>query len=127
MGKSLTEKLNALPQARRERIEAETDRLHAEYLTLQELRKARELTQVQLAETLNIRQATVAQMEKRSDLMFCKLRMEPERLKCQAIGRQVPAHTAADFCPELAGEAEVYPGGRPWPWGGNPPVGCFSG
>ncbi|WP_138511163.1 XRE family transcriptional regulator [Maricaulis alexandrii] len=80
MGKSLTEKLNALPQARRERIEAETDRLHAEYLTLQELRKARELTQVQLAETLNIRQATVAQMEKRSDLMLSTLRSYVEAM-----------------------------------------------
>ena len=74
MGKSLTDKLNALPKARRERIEAEANRLHAEYLTLQELRKAQQLTQVQLAETLNIRQATVAQMEKRSDLMLSTLR-----------------------------------------------------
>ena len=74
MGKSLTEKLNEFPVARRDRILAEADRLHAEYLTLQELRKARKLTQTQLAETLNIRQATVARMEKRGDLMLSTLR-----------------------------------------------------
>ena len=56
------------------RILAEADRLQAEYLTLQELRKAKKLTQAQLAEVLNIRQATVAQMEKRSDLMLSTLR-----------------------------------------------------
>lgn len=74
MGRSLNEKLDELPADRRERILAETDRLHAEYLTLQELRKAREMTQVQLAQVLNIRQSSVAQMEKRSDLMLSTLR-----------------------------------------------------
>ena len=59
---------------RRAKIEAEADRLHEEYKTLQELRKAKALTQVQLAKTLGIRQATVAQMEKRSDLMISTLR-----------------------------------------------------
>jgi len=52
----------------------ETARLHDEYKTLQELRRARELTQVEIARALNIRQASVAQMEKRSDLMISTLR-----------------------------------------------------
>lgn len=47
MGKSLKEKLDALPEARRDRILAEADRLRAEYLTLQELRKAKKLAQTQ--------------------------------------------------------------------------------
>ena len=34
---SLNDKLNELPNSRRESILAEADRLHAEYLTLQEL------------------------------------------------------------------------------------------
>ena len=80
MGKSLNEKLDALPEARRDRIIAEADRLHAEYLTLQELRKAKELTQTQLAVALNIRQATIAQMEKRSDLMLSTLRSYVEAM-----------------------------------------------
>jgi len=80
MGKSLNDKMNELPAARRERILAEADRLHTEYLTLQELRKAKKLTQVQLAEVLNIRQATIAQMEKRSDLMLSTLRSYVEAM-----------------------------------------------
>lgn len=66
--------MDGLDPARRSRVEQETDRLHAEYLTLQELRKAKALTQSNLAETLGIRQASVAQMEKRSDLMLSTLR-----------------------------------------------------
>ena len=48
MGKPLNDKLNELPVTRRKRILAEADRLHAEYLTLQELRKAKRLTQTQV-------------------------------------------------------------------------------
>lgn len=80
MGKSLNDKMNELPEARRARILAEADRLHGEYLTLQELRKAKKLTQVQLADVLKIRQATVAQMEKRSDLMLSTLRSYVEAM-----------------------------------------------
>ena len=57
MARSLKDKLATLDPARRAAIEAEADRLHAEYLTLQELRKAKKLTQVQLAETLGVQQA----------------------------------------------------------------------
>ena len=74
MATTLRDKMKGLPPARRARIDAETDRLHGEYRTLQELRKARDLTQVEIAKTLNIRQASVAQMEKRSDLMISTLR-----------------------------------------------------
>jgi DNA-binding XRE family transcriptional regulator len=74
MATSLKKKLSQLAPERRARIEAETQRLHAEYRTLGQLRKAQELTQEQLARTLGIRQATVAQMEKRSDLMLSTLR-----------------------------------------------------
>jgi len=80
MGTSLKDKLNRLSPERRQRIEAEAERLHAEYLTLQQLRKAKDLTQVQLAETLGIRQATIAQMEKRSDLMLSTLRSYVEAM-----------------------------------------------
>lgn len=74
MATTLRDKMKGLPAARRARIDAETERLHDEYRTLQELRKARDLTQVEIAKTLNIRQASVAQMEKRSDLMISTLR-----------------------------------------------------
>ena len=80
MAKTLKEKMAELSPERRARIEAETERLHQEYLTLQELRKAKALTQVQLAATLGIRQATIAQMEKRSDLMLSTLRSYVEAM-----------------------------------------------
>lgn len=73
MARRLQDKLATLDPARREAIEAEADRLHTEYLTLQELRKAKEMTQVQLAETLGIQQATVAKYERQSDLLLSTL------------------------------------------------------
>lgn len=73
MARSIKDKLATLDPARRAAIEAEADRLHAEYLTLQELRKAKHLTQVQLAETLGVQQATVAKYERQSDLLLSTL------------------------------------------------------
>ena len=63
MATTLKEKMAGLAPDRRERIEAETERLHQEYLTLRQLRKAKDLTQTQLAETLGVRQATVAKLK----------------------------------------------------------------
>jgi transcriptional regulator with XRE-family HTH domain len=73
MARTLQEKLASLDPARRAGVEAEADRLHTEYLTLQELRKAKAMTQVQLAETLGIQQATVAKYERQSDLLLSTL------------------------------------------------------
>ena len=73
MARTLRQKLDVLDADRRARIEAEADRLHTEYLTLQELRKAKDLTQVQLAEVLGISQATVAKYERQSDLLLSTL------------------------------------------------------
>ena len=73
MARTLKDKLAALEPARRAGVEAEADRLHTEYLTLQELRKAKDLTQVQLAQTLGIQQATVAKYERQSDLLLSTL------------------------------------------------------
>ncbi len=73
MARTLKDKLAALEPARRASVEAEADRLHTEYLTLKELRKAKDLTQVQLAQTLGIQQATVAKYERQSDLLLSTL------------------------------------------------------
>lgn len=73
MARTLKDKVAALDPARRAGVEAEADRLHMEYLTLQELRKAKEMTQVQLADTLGIQQATVAKYERQSDLLLSTL------------------------------------------------------
>lgn len=76
MARTLREKTAALDRDRRARIEAEAEaeRLHAEYLTLRDLRKAKDLTQVQLAETLGVQQATVAKYERQSDLLLSTLK-----------------------------------------------------
>ena len=80
MATTLKEKMAQLPPERRARIEAEADRLHAEYLTLKDLRKAKALTQEQVAAALGIRQATVAQLEKRSGLLLSTLRSYVEAM-----------------------------------------------
>lgn len=77
---TLKDKMAQLDADRRARIEEEAQQLHSEYLTLQALRKAKELTQVQLAETLGVKQATVAQMEKRGDLMLSTVRSYVEAM-----------------------------------------------
>lgn len=74
MGKDFRDILNAMPEERRKRIEAEGERLLAEHITLSALRKAHDLTQVQLAEKLGKSQVTIAKMEKRSDLLISTLR-----------------------------------------------------
>ena len=74
MTTSLKEMMHGLEPERRERIEDEAQRLHAEYLTLKNVRQAKALTQTQLAEVLEITQASVAQMEQRSDLLLSTVR-----------------------------------------------------
>jgi len=74
MGTTLEDKIASLSPERRAAIEVEANRLQAEYKTLQDLRKARKLTQNQLAELLGKSQVTIAQMEKRSDLLLSTLR-----------------------------------------------------
>ena len=73
MSRTLRNKLDSLDPDRLARIEAEAERLHTEYMTLKALRTARELTQVQLARTLGVQQATVAKYERQSDLLISTL------------------------------------------------------
>lgn len=66
--------LKKLPPEEQAAIEARSRELIAEYLTLQDLRKARELTQERLAELLGIKQENVSRLEKRTDLLLSTLR-----------------------------------------------------
>jgi len=74
MAKTLNQVMDSLPAKRRKRIEARGREKLNEYLTLQELRKAQEMTQVELAKTLNIKQENISRLEKRSDMMISTLR-----------------------------------------------------
>ncbi len=80
MGTTLRKKLAQLAPDHREEIAAEATRLREEYLTLQELRKARELTQEQLAETLGQKQGSIAKLEQRTDLLLSTLRRYVEAM-----------------------------------------------
>ena len=63
----------ALPADRRAAIEARTKVLMAEHLTLQDIRKARTLTQAQLAKKLGIGQEQISRLESRADMLLSTL------------------------------------------------------
>ena len=65
--------LKELPEEEQQAIAAGTRRLIDEYLTLQDLRKARTLTQERMAELLGVNQESISRLEKRSDLLLSTL------------------------------------------------------
>jgi transcriptional regulator with XRE-family HTH domain len=73
MGRTVAEKIAELPADRQERIHARAKELIAEELTLQQLRKARNKTQVAVARKLNIGQDTVSRYERQADLLLSTL------------------------------------------------------
>jgi DNA-directed RNA polymerase specialized sigma subunit len=78
--KTLNQKMKRIGSARRKKIEARADSLIAEEMTLQELRRARKLTQVRIAKVLGISQDGVSRLEKRSDLLLSTLRKSVEAM-----------------------------------------------
>ena len=70
---SLAERMNELPEARRQKVEERAKALIAEEMSLQDLRKARKQTQVRVAQQLGINQENVSRIEKRSDLLLSTL------------------------------------------------------
>ena len=56
------------------------EELIAEYETLQQLRKARDLTQAQLAELWGKDQVSISQLEKRADMLLSTLRSYVEAM-----------------------------------------------
>jgi transcriptional regulator with XRE-family HTH domain len=69
-----------LSAARRKKVAARAAQLIAEEMTLQELRRARKLTQVRMAKELGIGQDGVSKLEKRADLMISTLRKTVEAM-----------------------------------------------
>ena len=80
MTTTLADKLAGLPAERRAAIDQRAAELHDEELSLRELRKAFALTQTDLAARLKIKQASVARMEQRSDLLLSTLRSYVEAM-----------------------------------------------
>ena len=78
--KTINQKIKSLSAKRRKKIETRTAALIAEEMTLQELRRARKLTQIRLAKALGISQDGVSRLEKRSDLLLSTLRKSVEAM-----------------------------------------------
>jgi DNA-binding XRE family transcriptional regulator len=80
MARTLTETISALPPDRRITVEARAAELIAEELSLQELRKAMRLTQVELADRLGVRQDTISRLEQRADMLLSTLQSYVEAM-----------------------------------------------
>jgi transcriptional regulator with XRE-family HTH domain len=72
--------IGGLPPARRAKIEGRARQLIGEEMALQQLRKARHLTQEQMAKMLNIGQDSISRLESRSDLLISTLRSYVEAM-----------------------------------------------
>lgn len=73
MGRKLDDIMKDLPPKRQAKIRARSAQLIAEYETLQELRKALNVTQEKLAADLGLKQANVSRLEKRRDMLLSTL------------------------------------------------------
>ncbi len=71
---NVDDKIRKLRPAQRKKVEARAAELIGEEMTLRELRRARRLTQVRMANALGITQDSVSRLEKRSDLLLSTLR-----------------------------------------------------
>lgn len=78
--KTLNQKMKVIGAARRKKVAARAAALIAEEMTLQELRQARQLTQVRIAKALGISQDGVSRLEKRSDFLLSTLRKTVEAM-----------------------------------------------
>ncbi|KAF3890834.1 XRE family transcriptional regulator [Tolypothrix bouteillei VB521301] len=73
-GKILQDIWDNLPEDRKQRIQDRAEELEAEYLCLQELRKAAGLTQAEIARSLRMPQSNVSRLERESDMLLSTLR-----------------------------------------------------
>ena len=77
---TLKQRMKELSPDRRKKVQARAARLVDEEMTLQELRRARKLTQVRMAKALSISQDGVSRLEKRTDLLLSTLRKSVEAM-----------------------------------------------
>jgi DNA-binding XRE family transcriptional regulator len=72
--------IKTLPAAEQRAIAKRAAELIAEEMTLQELRRAREITQVKMAKKLGIAQKQISEIEKRTDMHISTLRRSIEAM-----------------------------------------------
>jgi transcriptional regulator with XRE-family HTH domain len=70
---TLKNRLKKLPAARRKKIIARSKQLIAEEMTLRDLRKSLELTQMKVGTRLHMKQEAISRLEKRSDMLLSTL------------------------------------------------------
>ena len=80
MPKNVNDIINKLSPVQRRKVEARAAELIADEMTLQQLRRARKLTQQSIAKSLYIGQEGVSKIEKRSDLLLSTLRSYVEAM-----------------------------------------------
>jgi DNA-binding XRE family transcriptional regulator len=80
MAARLEDKLARLPRDRRAKVDARAAELIAEEMTLRDLRRALDRTQVHMARELGVKQETVSRLEKRSDMLLSTLRSYVEAM-----------------------------------------------
>lgn len=73
MSRTLADKIQQLPAVRRKKVGARAAELIAEEMSLRDLRKAMNRTQVEVAKALKVGQDTVSRYEKRSDMLLSTL------------------------------------------------------
>ena len=79
MAKKFRELIESLPAPRRKRIQERTAAVLRD-IALDELRRARELSQEELARELGINQASISKLERRADMYVSTLRKFVEAL-----------------------------------------------
>src|SRR5438045_536790 len=77
---SLRDKIASLPKGEQKAIAERAEVLKAEVRTLRELRKAQDITQVQLAHEMGVTQETVSRMEKRGNMLVATLSKTIQKL-----------------------------------------------
>jgi DNA-binding XRE family transcriptional regulator len=80
MARNLDDIIKSLPASRRRKIERRAKALISEEMTLQELRRARAMTQVRLAKNLGVAQKQISEIEKRTDMHISTLRRSIEAM-----------------------------------------------
>ena len=80
MARNVNEVIKALPTSRQRRIKKQGRLLISEELTLQELRRTREMTQASVAKKLGVAQKQVSEIEKRTDMYLSTLRRSIEAM-----------------------------------------------
>ena len=104
MAKTIHEFIATLPPEEQESIKEGYKELWAEYMAMQEIRKAMALTQEEVAKRLHIAQSSLSRLEKRNDLLISTLRKFIEAMG----GRLHITVTFPDRPPvEISGFSEV--------------------